>query len=137
MLINFNQVEIHEYFQQKPLRKFCTEKNIVATAYAPLGSNDKREIANPNKTQENFPNLLQLPVIKEIGKKYKKSNAHIMLRHFIQEGIAVIPKSTHAKRLKENIDIFDFELSNEDIKTLDALDKGKEGRVFNFLNLKG
>ena len=137
MIINFIQVEIHEYFQQKPLRQFCAEKNIAVTAFAPLGSNAIRENINPNKTQENFPNLITLKEIEEIGKKYNKTNAQVMLRHFVQEGLIVIPKSTSPKRLKENINVFDFELTAEDMKILEGLDKGKKGRIFNFLNAKG
>ena len=91
----------------------------------------------PEQSSEDFPNLLTHEKIKKIGDKYKKSNAQVMLRHFVQEGVVVIPKSTNPKRLKENLSIYDFELSEEDIAELESLDKGLEGRIFNYKFFKG
>ncbi|GLG92813.1 Aldo-keto reductase AKR2E4, partial [Gryllus bimaculatus] len=71
------------------------------------------------------------PVVLNIAKKYKKSPAQVLLRHLIQRGIAVIPKSSNPKRIKENIDVFDFELTTDEMDDLNALDKGRRARIFN------
>lgn len=74
----------------------------------------------------------------EIAQKYRKTEAQILLRHLLQKGgVAVISKSATPKRIRENVDVFDFCLDGDDVKTLDALDMGAKGRVFNFLFLKG
>lgn len=67
----------------------------------------------------------------KIAQKHKKSNAQVALRFIIQSGLVAIPKSTNPKRIKENIDIFDFVLDEDDMKTLETLDKGKKAKIFN------
>lgn len=133
------QVELHAYLQQKPLREFCQRHNIFVTAYSPLASPGAKSHFQTkyNYNSENFPDLLGHPCVVEMANKYKKTPAQVLLRHLIQEGIIVIPKSSSPDRIKSNIDIFDFNLSEEDIKTLNALDKGTDGRIFNFLFFKG
>lgn len=86
---------------------------------------------------DNFPDLLGHPTVKEIAKKYQKTESQILLRHLIQQDIIVIPKSSNPDRIKQNIDIFNFVLSDEDIGKLDALDRGENGRIFDFLFFKG
>ncbi|KAJ1521064.1 hypothetical protein ONE63_002770 [Megalurothrips usitatus] len=111
-----NQVECHPYLNQKKLLDFCKARDILITAYSPLGSPD-RPWAKPGD-----PNLLEDPKVKAIAQKYKKSPAQIILRYLIQHGTVPIPKSVNKKRLAENIEIFDFELSPADIAVIDTFD---------------
>lgn len=69
--------------------------------------------------------------------KYKKTTAQILLKHLVQNEIIVIPKSSNPTRIQQNISIFDFELSEEDMRKLNDLDQGEKGRIFNFLFWKG
>lgn len=103
-----NQMETHIFNQQKELKKWAEKYDIRVEAWAPFGE-------GRNGTFDN-------PVIADIGRKYGKTAAQVMLRWNIQRGVIVIPKSTHIERMEENFDIFDFSLSNEDMNTIDALD---------------
>lgn len=103
----------------------------MITAYAPLGSASTRKRLHSG-TDKDLPSLMDLPVVKELAHKYKKSPSQILLRHTIQDGLVVIPKSSNANRQKANIEVSDFKLSEEDMKKLNALDKGEKGRVFDF-----
>ncbi|XP_041969139.1 1,5-anhydro-D-fructose reductase-like [Aricia agestis] len=133
------QVELHAYFQQVELRKFCTDHEIVVTAYAPLGSPGAKDhfVNKYNYSPDAFPDLLGHPKVKEISKNHNKTTAQVLLRFLIQENIVVIPKSTSEARIKENSEIYDFEISKEEINELRKLDKGENGRIFNFLFWKG
>ena len=102
-----NQIELHPNLSQKPLIQFCKDNDIVPQAWSPLGG---------GKT-----NLLQTPVLTEIASKYGKSPAQVVLRWNIDCGVITIPKSITPSRIKENFDIFDFELDAEDIAKIDAL----------------
>lgn len=86
---------------------------------------------------DDFPDILGHPTVTELAEKYKKMPGQVLLRHLIQQDIIVIPKSGNPNRIKANIEIFDFQLSDEDIMKLDALDRGENGRIFNFLFFKG
>ncbi|XP_047353135.1 aldo-keto reductase family 1 member A1-like [Vespa velutina] len=133
------QVELHAYLQQKPIREFCQKHNIIVTAYSPLASPGAKFHFQTkyNYSSEKFPDLLGHPIVLEMANKYKKTTAQVLLRHLVQQGIIVIPKSSSQDRIKSNINIFDFVLSEEDMNTLNALDKGTDGRIFNFLFFKG
>lgn len=126
------QVECHAYLQQPELKDFCRDHKIVVTAYAPLGSQVARKSLHSGTDKELLPPI-ELSSVKALSHKYKKSPGQILLRYNVQRGYVVIPKSSNPKRIKENIDIFDFELTDEDMKTLNKLDKGEKGRVFDFL----
>ncbi|CAG0915658.1 unnamed protein product [Notodromas monacha] len=117
------QVESHPWLNQIKLQEFCTSKGLVLTAYSPLGSPDR-----PWATPED-PTLLSDPKITSIGPKYGKSTAQICIRYQVQKGRVVIPKSVSKSRLEENINVFDFELTDEDMAALDSFDKGVQGRV--------
>jgi len=114
------QIECHPYLNQKQLIEYCKAHNIAVTGYSPLGSPD-RPWAKPDD-----PVLLEDPKLKAIADKYKKSVAQILLKYQLQRGVIVIPKSVSKKRLEENINIFDFVLSEADIATIDTFDcKGR------------
>jgi diketogulonate reductase-like aldo/keto reductase len=102
-----NQVEFHPYLTQKELLAFCKEQNIQLEAWSPLMQGE----------------VVNIPEIQELAKKYGKTPAQIVLRWDLQHGVVTIPKSVKEHRIKENADIFDFELTAEDMAKLDALNK--------------
>lgn len=104
-----NQVEIHPYHQQKEAKEWHDKYGIQMEAWAPFG--------------EGRGGLFELPELKEIGTKYGKTPAQVMLRWHIQRDIVVIPKSTHLERMEENFNVFDFTLSDEDMSAISALDR--------------
>ncbi len=104
-----NQVETHPHNQQIEAQKWMEKYAVQIEAWAPLG--------------EGRGDLFNNPVIADIGKKYGKTNAQVMLRWELQRGIVVIPKSVHIERMQENFDIFDFELTDEDMETMATLDR--------------
>lgn len=130
---------MHAYHQQKSLREFCRARNIAVTAYSPLGSPGAKAHfqSKYNYSPEKFPDLLGHPVVQKIAASHNKTTAQVLLRQLVQEGVIVIPKSSSPERIKCNMDLFDFTLTDEEIATLDALDKGLSGRIFNFLFFKG
>lgn len=102
-----NQIETHPYFQQRDVRQFHFQNRIQLESYSPLGSGE----------------VLDDPVIAELGRKYGKSPAQVILRWHVQEGLVVIPKSTHAERIRDNFDVFSFELDDADMARIAELDK--------------
>ncbi|ESO98959.1 hypothetical protein LOTGIDRAFT_114173 [Lottia gigantea] len=114
-----NQVECHAYFPQDELYTVCKKHKITLTSYATLASPGRPAYIVDDK----HPILLQDPVIKKLAEKYKKSAGQILLRQMVQRGILVIPKSVNPKRIKENSEIFDFELSPADVKQIESLNK--------------
>jgi len=107
------QCESHPYLTQKDLIAHCNKHNIVFEAFSPLGS-PERPWATPDE-----PKLLEDPKLMAIAKKYNKSPAQICIKWQVQRGVAVVPKSTSTSRIKENGNIFDFELSKEDIEVIE------------------
>lgn len=126
------QIELHVYHQQKELVAFCKENNITIVAYSPLGTQGTSKLLGIE-----IPNLMSNPVVMKIAKKLSKTPAQILLKFIVQKDIAVIPKSTNPERLKKNIEIFDFQLSDEDVTELEALDQGEKGRILDFTFMKG
>ncbi|SDP03587.1 Aldo/keto reductase [Paenibacillus sp. yr247] len=102
-----NQVEYHPRLVQRELLTFCREQGIQLQAYAPL-----------------MHGHLDHPVLARLATKYGKTMAQIILRWDIQNGIVTIPKSVNPERIRQNANVFDFELSEEDMATIDALDEG-------------
>lgn len=104
-----NQVECHPWLTQKPLLSFCKDNKIQLEAYSPLMHG----------------NLNKEPLLAEIGEKYGKTAAQVVLRWDLQNGIVTIPKSVRKSRIIENADIFDFQLAPEDMKKIDALNRDR------------
>ncbi|XP_040858128.1 aldo-keto reductase family 1 member D1 isoform X4 [Ochotona curzoniae] len=112
------EVECHPYFTQPKLLKFCQQHDIVIIAYSPLGT-----ARNPMWVNTSSPPLLEDALLNLLGKKYKKTAAQIALRFNIQRGVVVIPKSFNPARIKENFQIFDFCLTEDEMKDIEALNK--------------
>ena len=104
-----NQIQLHPNFSQQPLVAYCEKLGIACEAWSPLGGTGGK--------------LLDDPVLTKIAGKYKKSTAQVVLRWELQSGIITIPKSTHQARIKANTELYDFELSAADMKTINDLDK--------------
>jgi diketogulonate reductase-like aldo/keto reductase len=115
-----NQIELHPYFQQPEVEAFNTEHGILTQAWSPIGGITFYRDGEHTST-------LQDPVIGGIAEAHGKSPAQVMLRWGLQHGRSVIPKSTKPHRIAENIDVFDFELSTEEIAAIDGLDTGRRG----------
>lgn len=105
------QTEVHPYSQEKKLKEFLDKEGIVIQAWYPLGHGDKA--------------LIHEPLFTELGKKYGKSNAQIILRWHIQDGNIVIPGSKNPAHIKDNFDLFDFTLTDDEMAKITALDKQK------------
>lgn len=104
------------------------------TAYSPLGS---RGLVRLLGKKDVLPDLLTNPIVMKIAQKHNKTPAQILLQHILRKGIVAIPKSTNPQRIKENIQLFDWQLEDKDIKELDALNAGKSGRICDFNFFKG
>mgnify|MGYP005774884623 FL=1 len=106
-----NQVECHPFFQQRELRELLAGDDIKIEAYQPLGHGDA--------------SLLSHPAITKLAEKYGKNAGQVILRFEVQDGLIVLPKSTHPERIAGNLDIFDFALTEDEMDALRALDTGK------------
>ena len=106
-----NQIEIHPYHQQVFSKEWHDKYGVQLEAWAPFGEGRK--------------NMFELSELKEIGDKYGKTVAQVILRWHLQRGIVVIPRSTHLERMKENFNVFDFELAQEDMDVISKLDKNE------------
>lgn len=119
-----NQVELHPYLQQTALVEFCAHKTIAMTGYSPLG----RPGAEPPRSYMNAPGagqrLVDDATVTGIASRHKKTPAQVLLRWGVQRGTIVIPKSVTPSRIKENAEIYDFELSDADMRAIAALDRG-------------
>jgi len=115
-----NQIEVHPYFAQRGVQQFAGAHGILTQAWSPIGGITFYRDGSHGSTLDD-------PVIGAIAQAHGKSPAQVMLRWGLQEGRSVIPKSTKPARIAENIDVFDFELSNQEISAIDGLDTGRRG----------
>jgi diketogulonate reductase-like aldo/keto reductase len=99
-----NQVEFHPFLNDKALSDYCKQKGILLEAYSPLAHGKK----------------LEDPKVTQVASKYKKSNAQLLIRWALQKGLVVIPKSVNPTRIIENGNVFDFEISNEDMLLMES-----------------
>ena len=102
-----NQIELHPYLTQAPLREFCQQNDIVVESYSPLSGAGG--------------GLLNDPVLEDLAQKYGKSPAQIVIRWHLQNDLIVIPKSVTPERIQQNIDVFDFQLDSDDMAAIDNL----------------
>lgn len=114
------QVELHPYLQQTRLLEVCKRNNIVVTAFSPLGAASYVAL-NMDKGDD----LLKDPVLQAIADRNGRSVAQVCIRWGIQRGSAIIPKTTREERLKENMDVFGWELSDNDMEEIAKLDRGR------------
>jgi len=111
-----NQIECHPYFNQNEMRAFLNKDHSVLTAYSPLGS-----VPAPH-TQSSSPiHIIKDPVVEEISKETGKTSAQVLIRWSLQKGNVCIPKSSNPDRIEENIKVWDFDLSREQMTRLDKL----------------
>lgn len=106
-----NQVECNPFFQQKELKALLAEHDVKIEAYQPLGSGNAA--------------MLSHPAVTKIAEKYGKNAGQIVLRFELQEGLIILPRSTNPERISGNIDLFDFELTEEEMNAIRAMDTGK------------
>lgn len=106
-----NQIEFNPYYQQKEIRKIMADANVQLEAWGPLGQGNA--------------NMLNNPVIKEIAEAHNKNAGQIILRFELQEGAIIFPKSTKPERIKSNMEIFDFSLTDDEMDKMRKLDTGK------------
>lgn len=105
------QTEVHPYSQEKALKQFLAQEGMVIQAWYPLGHGDKA--------------LINEPLFTELAQKYGKSNVQIILRWHIQDGNIVIPGSKNTEHIRDNFDLFDFSLSDEEMAKIAAMDQKK------------
>ena len=115
-----NQIEVHPYFQQREVQAYGAEHGILTQAWSPIGGITFYRDSGHSSALED-------PVIGEIARTHGKTPAQVMLRWHLQQGRSVIPKSTKPHRIAENVDVFDVELTGEQLGAIDALDTGKRG----------
>ncbi|KAM8973338.1 rho crystallin-like isoform 2-T2 [Pelodytes ibericus] len=119
-----NQVECHIYLNQEKLHDFCKSHNIALVGYSVLGSS-----RDENWIDSKSPVLLEDPVLNAIAKKHSRTPAQVAMRYLLQRGIVVLAKSYTPARIKQNLQVFDFALNDEDIKSLEEINKN-----FRYLN---
>ena len=132
-----NQVELHPFFIQRELREADRRLRIVTQSWSPLGGVNVYMPADPSAVK----NPLEHPVVVRLAAKYGKTSAQVVLRWHIEHGLSAIPKSVRPERIAENIDVFDFSLTADEVAAIDALDTGVRGgpdpeivdtKLFNF-----
>jgi len=115
------QIELHPFLTQEKLVRFCREEHVAVTAFSPLGAASYYQLGMAKQDES----VLNQPTIMAAAERHQKSPAQIALRWGIQRGTAVIPKSIRIDRLRENLAIFDFELSTEEMSAISALNRNR------------
>ncbi|MEZ5608158.1 MAG: aldo/keto reductase [Burkholderiaceae bacterium] len=114
-----NQIEVHPYFQQKELQNLHAKHHILTQAWSPIGGITSYRGGGKSTFDD--------PALQQIAREHGKSPAQVMLRWHLQQGRSAIPKSTRAARIAENFDVFGFELTEQQLAAIDALDTGVRG----------
>jgi D-xylose reductase len=115
------QVESHPYLTQEKLLRYCQQEQIAYTAFSPLGAGSYVPLGMASEGDS----VLREAVVGEIAAAHQKTSAQVVLRWGVQRGTAVIPKTSQLQRLKENISIFDFELTQEQMRRISELDRNQ------------
>jgi 2,5-diketo-D-gluconate reductase A len=115
-----NQVEVHPYFAQREVQAADAANGTITQAWSPIGGITSYRNRGGTSTFED-------PAIREIAEQHGKTPAQVMLRWHLQEGRSAIPKSVQPARIRENFDVFDFELAPQEVTALDGLDRGIRG----------
>jgi D-xylose reductase len=115
------QIELHPYLTQEKLLRFCREAGIMVTGFSPLGASSYFSLNMATEAES----VLNEPVVTMAARRLGKTAAQVVLRWGIQRGTAVVPKTSHPERLVENLAIFDFELSPDEMQAISALDRGR------------
>ncbi|XP_008561509.1 PREDICTED: aldo-keto reductase family 1 member C1 homolog, partial [Galeopterus variegatus] len=118
-------VECHPYLNQRKLLDFCKSKDIVLVAYSALGG----QLIN-KRADQSIPVLLDDPVLCAMAEKHQRTPALVALRYQLQRGLVVLAQSFNEKHIRENLQVFEFQLSSEDMKVLDGLN-----RNFRYVNI--
>jgi D-xylose reductase len=115
------QIELHPYLTQEKLLRYCHESDVAVTGFSPLGAGSYLELgmAAPNES------VLEEPAIRQAAARHRKSPAQVTLRWGLQRGTSVVPKSQHVERLRENLAVFDFELSSDEMQAISALNRDR------------
>jgi D-xylose reductase len=113
------QVELHPYLTQEKLLRFCREQGIVVTGFSPLGAASYFELGMATRGES----AIEEPVVKQAAARHGKTPAQVLLRWGVQRGTAVVPKTTRVERLRENLALFDFELTEDEMAAISALDR--------------
>lgn len=115
------QVESHPYLVQEKLLRYCQQEHIAYTAFSPLGAGSYVELGMATGADS----VLNEPIVNQLSKKYGRSPAQIALRWAVQRGTAVVPKTSRVERLKENISLYDFELTTDEMAAISSLDRNQ------------
>jgi alcohol dehydrogenase (NADP+) len=124
-----NQIELHPYLQQWDMLEYCSDNNILVTAYSPLGSSDRPD----SMKADDEPSLLENEVIHNVANKHDATPAQVLIKWAVERDTIVIPKSTNAGRIEENLKSAELNLDDEDmskIKSLDIPYRYLDGKVF-------
>lgn len=115
------QVELHPYLTQEKLVRYCREEGIAVTAFSPLGALSYVPLQMAGEQES----VLAEPVVRDVAERHGKTPAQVVLRWGVQRGTSVIPKTSRPERLVENLSLFDFELSDEEMRAITGLDRGR------------
>ncbi|MDF2376144.1 MAG: aldo/keto reductase [Verrucomicrobiales bacterium] len=116
-----NQVEMHPYLTQDNLLRYCQDAGIAVTAFSPFGASSYVPLSMADENESLFDD----PVIQEIGKAHRKTVGQVALRWGVQRGTVTIPKTQTVAHLRENLDIYDFELSEGEMLTIDQMNRDR------------